>query len=60
MDILNVAIIGCGRVAGHHVLAINKHEGLRLVSVCDSNINRLEAISLLFHDKSTKQVKSKG
>ncbi len=46
MDILNVAIIGCGRVAGHHVLAINKHEGLRLVSVCDSNINRLEAFSV--------------
>src|SRR3990167_279667 len=32
---LNVAIIGCGRVAGHHCTFINEIEGLRLAAVCD-------------------------
>ena len=35
-DILNIAIIGCGRVAGHHARSIDKIPGkARLVAVCD-------------------------
>lgn len=38
---LNVAIIGCGRVAGHHVRAINKHPNLHLVAICDLQPDRM-------------------
>jgi UDP-N-acetyl-2-amino-2-deoxyglucuronate dehydrogenase len=34
-DPLNVALIGCGRIAGHHCRAIQEVKGVRLVSVCD-------------------------
>ena len=37
MKNLNIAIIGCGRVAGHHVKAIEKNKDLILHSVCDFN-----------------------
>lgn len=33
--ILNVALIGCGRVAGHHCISIANTQGTRLVAVCD-------------------------
>jgi len=32
---VNVAIIGCGRVSGHHCRSIIQTEGARLVAVCD-------------------------
>jgi UDP-N-acetyl-2-amino-2-deoxyglucuronate dehydrogenase len=32
---LNVAIIGCGRVSGHHCRSIIETEGANLVAVCD-------------------------
>ena len=38
---LNIAIIGCGRVAGHHVKGIEKNHHLQLVAVCDINSERL-------------------
>lgn len=31
----NIAVIGCGRVAGHHCRSIMAGEGARLVAVCD-------------------------
>ena len=37
---LNVALIGCGRVAGHHCLAISDTCGVRLTSVCDLVVER--------------------
>jgi UDP-N-acetyl-2-amino-2-deoxyglucuronate dehydrogenase len=41
---LNVAIIGCGRVAGHHARAIAAHPGLHLVAVADLKPERLAAL----------------
>lgn len=32
---INVALIGCGRVAGHHLRSIAKVDGGRIVAVCD-------------------------
>tara|TARA_B110000444_G_scaffold90697_1_gene85710 strand:+ start:51617 stop:52699 length:1083 start_codon:yes stop_codon:yes gene_type:complete len=46
MKKLNVAILGCGRVAGHHALAINSHTGLNLISVCDFNKDRLDSFQV--------------
>ena len=40
---LKVAILGLGRVAGHHIEAINRTNGAELVAVCDRNSERLEA-----------------
>jgi predicted dehydrogenase len=41
---LNVAIIGCGRVAGHHVRAIDNHPNLRLAAISDLKPERMEAL----------------
>lgn len=38
---VNIAIIGCGRVAGHHAKAIQNNLSLRLVAVCDTDEVRL-------------------
>ena len=35
MGNINVAVIGCGRVAGHHCRSIVEAEGVELVAVCD-------------------------
>jgi UDP-N-acetyl-2-amino-2-deoxyglucuronate dehydrogenase len=32
---INVAVIGCGRVAGHHLRSISQVKGGRIVAVCD-------------------------
>src|SRR5687768_375401 len=37
---LNVAIIGCGRVAGHHARSSDKIRELKLAAVCDINEGR--------------------
>ena len=31
----NVALVGCGRIAGHHCRAIRATPGLRLAALCD-------------------------
>ena len=45
MQTVNVAIIGCGRVAGHHCTFIEEMEGVRLVAVCDLVAERAEAFA---------------
>jgi UDP-N-acetyl-2-amino-2-deoxyglucuronate dehydrogenase len=35
MQTVNVAIIGCGRVAGHHCTFIDELDGLKLIAACD-------------------------
>jgi len=40
---LNVALIGCGRIAGHHCRAIADVEGVELAAVCDLKVERAEA-----------------
>ena len=32
---IKVAVIGCGRIAGHHIQSIHKTKGIDIVSVCD-------------------------
>ena len=44
--LLNVALIGCGRVAGHHALSISKiPELMNLVAVCDLVIDRANELA---------------
>jgi UDP-N-acetyl-2-amino-2-deoxyglucuronate dehydrogenase len=40
-----VALVGCGRIAGNHVGAIDKLDGLELVAACDTKFDRAEAIA---------------
>jgi predicted dehydrogenase len=40
---LNVVLIGCGRIAGHHCRAIAEVEGVELSAVCDLEIEKAEA-----------------
>jgi UDP-N-acetyl-2-amino-2-deoxyglucuronate dehydrogenase len=40
---LNVALIGCGRIAGHHCKAIADVQGVELAAVCDLEIEKAEA-----------------
>jgi UDP-N-acetyl-2-amino-2-deoxyglucuronate dehydrogenase len=41
---LSVAIIGCGRVAGHHVRAIANHPNLHLAAIADLKLERMETL----------------
>ncbi|QWD64375.1 Gfo/Idh/MocA family protein [Polynucleobacter sp. MWH-UH2A] len=44
--ILNIAILGCGRVAGHHIKAIENNPLLNLAAVCDLREDRLGELSV--------------
>ncbi len=44
----NIAIIGAGRIAGHHVKSIKKEKGLNLVAICDLNIERAKKFSIKY------------
>lgn len=46
--VLNVAIIGCGRVAGHHARAVRQIPELKLVAACDINPQRADAFATEF------------
>ena len=35
MTELNIALVGCGRISGHHARSISQVDGIRLVAVCD-------------------------
>ena len=37
---LNIALIGCGRIAGHHCRSISEIDGIRLVALCDLDISK--------------------
>lgn len=43
MKELNIAVIGCGRIAGHHCRNIALNEGLKLVAVCDLDLSKAQA-----------------
>ena len=43
---LNVALIGCGRIAGHHCKAIADVEGVELAAVCDLEIEKADAYAV--------------
>ncbi len=40
---LSVALVGCGRIAGHHCKAIAEVEGVELAAVCDLEVEKAEA-----------------
>ena len=42
MNSLKVAIIGCGRISGHHSRSISETEGAELIAVCDLDIAKAE------------------
>jgi predicted dehydrogenase len=44
-----VAIIGCGRIAGHNCRAVVNTEGLELAAVCDLDINKANEYSKEFN-----------
>jgi UDP-N-acetyl-2-amino-2-deoxyglucuronate dehydrogenase len=41
--IINVALVGCGRIAGHHIRSIKTVDGARLIAVCDLEVEKAEA-----------------
>lgn len=43
-----VAVIGCGRIAGHHCRSIKNVEGVELVAVCDLILSKAEAYGTEF------------
>jgi UDP-N-acetyl-2-amino-2-deoxyglucuronate dehydrogenase len=42
---VRVALVGCGRISGSHVAAIDKIDGLELVAVSDVEADRAKAVS---------------
>jgi len=45
---LNVALIGCGRIAGHHCVSIAATEGTALSAVCDLEAEKAKAYGVEF------------
>ena len=45
---LNVAVIGCGRIAGHHCRSIAAAEGARMVAACDLVADKAKAYAEQF------------
>ena len=45
---LKVALIGCGRIAGHHCRSIAEVDGVELAAVCDLEIEKADAYALEF------------
>jgi UDP-N-acetyl-2-amino-2-deoxyglucuronate dehydrogenase len=45
MYIYKVAVIGCGRIAGHNCRAVMNTDGLELVAVCDLDIKKAQVYS---------------
>jgi predicted dehydrogenase len=40
---LSVALVGCGRIAGHHARSIAQLDGVRLAAVCDLVVDKAKA-----------------
>lgn len=45
---IRVAVLGCGRVAGHHCLALQETAGISLETVCDLQIERAEKYGKMY------------
>jgi len=45
---INVALVGCGRIAGHHCRAIAEVDGVTLAAVCDLDVAKAEAYAKEF------------
>ena len=44
----NVALIGCGRIAGHHCKSITAIDGIRVAAVCDLELSKASIYSREF------------
>src|ERR1035438_7189218 len=44
----DIAVVGCGRIAGHHCRSIIKTSGLRLVATCDLVADKAKAYGVEF------------
>ena len=42
MTDFNIALIGCGRISGHHATSIQQTPGIRLAAVCDIEKTRAD------------------
>jgi UDP-N-acetyl-2-amino-2-deoxyglucuronate dehydrogenase len=51
-NIVKVAIIGCGRIAGHHCRSIIETDGIELVAACDLDIIKAETYGQEFGAKA--------
>jgi UDP-N-acetyl-2-amino-2-deoxyglucuronate dehydrogenase len=49
---INFAVIGCGRIAGHHCKAITDAKGAKLIAVCDLDNNKSSKYASDFGVKS--------
>ena len=49
---INVGIIGCGRIAGHHCEAIKKISGIKTLAVCDLEIQKAEDLASKYKAKA--------
>ena len=47
-QVFKVGLVGCGRISEKHFSAIEKHEKLKLVSVCDEKKESLENVKKSF------------
>lgn len=54
MKKINIAVIGCGRIAGHHCKNIKLNPDLNLVAVCDLNEERMQAYAKEYSVKGYK------
>ena len=51
---INIGIIGCGRIAGHHCEAIKKIRGLKTVAVCDLDFTKAQELAKKYKAKAYK------
>ena len=49
---INIGIIGCGRIAGHHCEAIKKIRGLKTVAVCDLDFTKAQELAKKYKAKA--------
>ena len=51
---INIGIIGCGRIATHHCEAIMKTPGLKILGVCDLDLKKAEDLASKFKTQAYK------
>lgn len=47
-----IALIGCGRVSGHHCLSVSRTPGAKLVAVCDLDLAKAQAYEAQYGAKA--------
>lgn len=47
-DSLNIALIGCGRISGHHCQSIGEVNGVQIAAVCDLEVSKADSYAERF------------